>query len=184
MDDDDAGVPNFIITISDWRPSNTKKAFALDGFRKPFGEMEIKELQITFTANATGKLDILCHDGDTLRVDGTKIDIFKERNKISLRGLLKSTNGGRLEAKIGLEALSDFTNKTLEGELANEKLSGLLVATNFTKSNRSWSVTMRLLDSSCNWRTLTSSLCSKLFAGCFSSGGFASSLLGSNHDAE
>ena len=34
-----------------------------------------------------------------------------------------------------LEILSNFTNETLEGELADEQLGGLLVATDFTKSD-------------------------------------------------
>lgn len=34
-----------------------------------------------------------------------------------------------------LEVLSDLTNETLEGELADEQLGGLLVATDFTESN-------------------------------------------------
>ena len=33
-----------------------------------------------------------------------------------------------------LEVLSDFTNETLEGELADEELGRLLVPTNFTES--------------------------------------------------
>lgn len=45
-----------------------------------------------------------------------------------------------------LEVLSNFTDETLEGELADEELSRLLVATNFTESDRSGTETMRLLD--------------------------------------
>jgi len=48
---------------------------------------------------------------------------------------LKSTDGGRLEAEVALEVLGDFTDKTLEGKLADEKLGGLLVATNLTESD-------------------------------------------------
>lgn len=68
-------------------------------------------------------------------MDGTEIGVLKERHKISFDGLLKSTDGGRLEAKIRLEVLSNFTNKTLERQLADQKLSGFLVATNFTESD-------------------------------------------------
>ena len=59
---------------------------------------------------------------------------------------LKSTDGGRLEAEIRLEVLSDFTNQTLEGKLANEELSRLLVATDFTEGDGTRPETMRLLD--------------------------------------
>ncbi len=46
-----------------------------------------------------------------------------------------------------LEILSNFTNKSLEGELANEQLSRLLVTTNFTESDSSRPETMGLLHS-------------------------------------
>ena len=45
-----------------------------------------------------------------------------------------------------LEVLSDFTNETLEGELADEELGRLLVPTNFTESDGTRAETMRLLD--------------------------------------
>ena len=44
-----------------------------------------------------------------------------------------------------LEILSDLTHETLEGELADEQLGGLLVATDFTKSDGTRAETMRLL---------------------------------------
>ena len=45
-----------------------------------------------------------------------------------------------------LEVLSDLTNETLEGELADEQLGGLLVAPDFTERDGSGPETMRLLD--------------------------------------
>ena len=48
--------------------------------------------------------------------------------------------------KTDLEILSDFTNKTLEGELANEELGRLLVPTNFTESDGTRAEAVRLLD--------------------------------------
>ena len=72
-----------------------------------------------------------------LTVDSAKIGIFKEGDKVGLNGFLESTDGGRLEAKIRLEVLSNFTDKTLEGQLADQKLSRLLVATNLTEGNSS-----------------------------------------------
>ena len=47
-----------------------------------------------------------------------------------------------------LEVLRDFTDKTLEGEFANKKLGGLLVAPDFTERDGSGPETMRLLDTS------------------------------------
>jgi hypothetical protein len=45
-----------------------------------------------------------------------------------------------------LEILCDFTDETLEGELADEQLSGFLVTPDFTESDGSWAETMGLLD--------------------------------------
>ena len=45
-----------------------------------------------------------------------------------------------------LEILSDLTDETLEGELADEQLGGLLVAPDFTERDGSGPETMRLLD--------------------------------------
>ena len=44
-----------------------------------------------------------------------------------------------------LEVLCDFTDESLEGELPDQELRGLLVATNFTKGNGSRAETVRLL---------------------------------------
>ena len=74
-------------------------------------------------------------DGDTLGVDGAKVGIFEEGDEVSLNGFLEGTNGGRLEAEVGLEVLSNFTNETLEWKLSDQELSRLLVATNLTKSD-------------------------------------------------
>ena len=53
-----------------------------------------------------------------------------------------------MESEIGLEVLCNFPDETLEGEFADQKLSRLLVTTNFTKSDGTWAVTMGLLDTS------------------------------------
>jgi hypothetical protein len=63
-------------------------------------------------------------DGDTLGVDGGKVGVLKERDKISLGGLLKSHDGRRLEAQIRLEVLCDLTDETLEaaGEVSSAEV--------------------------------------------------------------
>ena len=45
-----------------------------------------------------------------------------------------------------LEVLCNLTNKTLEGELADEELRRLLVATNLAESDSTGAEAMRLLD--------------------------------------
>ena len=51
-----------------------------------------------------------------------------------------------LEAKVTLEILGDLTNKTLEGELADEQVGGLLVTTDLTESDGTGSESVGLLD--------------------------------------
>lgn len=48
--------------------------------------------------------------------------------------------------KTHLEVLGNFTNETLEGELADEQLGRLLVAPNFTEGDGSRAEPVRLLD--------------------------------------
>ena len=70
-------------------------------------------------------------------MDGAEVGILKEGDKVGFDGLLKSTDGGRLEAEVRLEVLGDFTDETLERELADEELGRLLVATDLTESDGS-----------------------------------------------
>ena len=79
-------------------------------------------------------------------MDGAKISIFEEGDEVSLNGLLESTDGRRLEAKVRLEVLGDFTNKTLEGELSDQELGGLLVTTDLTESDGSWNALLVTTD--------------------------------------
>ena len=84
---------------------------------------------------AASKLDVLALDGDTLGVDSAQVGVFKERDEVSLNGFLEGTDGRGLEAQVGLEVLCDFTDKTLEGKLADQELGGLLVTTDLTESD-------------------------------------------------
>jgi histone H3 len=126
-------------------------------------------------------LNILGHDGNTLGVNGAQVGILKQANKVSFGGFLKSKDCRSLKAQIVLEILSNLTNQTLEGELANQKISRLLVATNLTKSDSSWAVTVRLLDASSGRSRLASCFGGKLLTRSLSSGGFTSGLLGTGH---
>ena len=87
------------------------------------------------TAETAGELDVLALDGDTLGVDGAEVGVLEEGDEVGLDGLLERTDGGALEAEVGLEVLSDLTDQALEGELANEELGRLLVATDLTESD-------------------------------------------------
>ena len=70
-------------------------------------------------------------------MDGAKIGVFEKRDEVSLNRLLESADSRGLEAEVGFEVLGNFTDETLEGEFADEELSGFLVATNLTESDSS-----------------------------------------------
>ena len=133
------------------------------------------------TTEAAGELDVLGLDGDTLGVDGAKVGVLEEGDEISLNGLLKSTDGRGLEAKVRLKVLSDLTNKALEGQLADEELGGLLVTTDLTESDGSGFVAVRLLDTTSRGGGLASSLGGKLLTRGLATSRFTGSLFSTGH---
>lgn len=106
-------------------------------------------------------------------MDGAQVGVLKEGDEVSLHGLLKGANSRGLEAEIRLEVLGDLTNKTLEGQLADEELGRLLVATDLTESDGTGLVAVRLLDTTGRWCGLASRLGSELLAGSFATRGLA-----------
>ena len=101
------------------------------------------------TTNTSYKLHILGHDSNTLGMDGTQVGVLKKTYVVCLRGLLQGKDGRSLEPKIScLKSWAISRTKTLEGELADEKIGGLLVPTDLTKGNSSRSVTVGLLHTS------------------------------------
>jgi hypothetical protein len=125
--------------------------------------MEIGYLR-TLPTQPPCKGKILWLDGNTLGMDSSKIGVLKQRDKVSLGSLLQRHHSRRLETQVSLynstlayespqiqrvtnlEVLRNFTDKTLEGQLPNKQLGRLLVPTDFTKSDRSRTESMRLLD--------------------------------------
>jgi hypothetical protein len=108
-----------------------------------------------FASDTTSQLDVLWHDGDSLRVDGAQVGVFEQSNQISFAGFLQGYNSGALETQISLEILGDLTDQTLEGQFADQQFSRFLVATNFTKSHYARTITMWFLDSTNGWSTFT-----------------------------
>ena len=135
----------------------------------------------TLSTDTAGKLDVLGHDGDTLGVDGAQVGVFEETDEVSLRSLLEGHDGRGLETQVSLEVLSDLTDKTLEGQLADQKLGGLLVTTDLTKSDGTGPITMGFLDSTGGRGGLTGGLGGQLFPGGFASSGLTGGLLGTGH---
>ena len=126
-------------------------------------------------------MDVLWHDGDSLGVDGAQVGVFEEADQVGFAGFLESCDSGRLESQVGLEVLGDLSDQTLEWELSDEKLGRLLVSSDLSKSDGSWSVSVRFLYSSCGWGALSGSLGGQLFSWSFTSSRFSCSLLGSSH---
>lgn len=132
-------------------------------------------------SDSPGELDVLGHDGDPLGVDSAEVGVFEETDEVSLAGLLKGHDRRALEAEIGLEVLRDLSHEALEGQLADEELGALLVATDLSESHRPWPVAMGFLHPPGGWGALPGCLGGELLPGGFASGGLASSLLGTGH---
>ena len=135
----------------------------------------------TLSTDAAGELDVLRHDGDALRVDGAQVGVLEETNEVGLRSLLKGEDGGSLEAQVTLEVLGDLADETLEGELPDEEVGRLLVATDLTKGDGTGAVAVGLLYASGGRGRLARGLGGELLAGGLASSGLAGGLLGSCH---
>lgn len=90
-----------------------------------------------FSTNSSGQLNVFWHDRDPLRMNGAQIGVFEQADKICLGCFLKSEDGMALEPEISLEILGNFTDQSLEWELANQKLGALLVFPDLTVPNLS-----------------------------------------------
>ncbi len=91
-------------------------------------------------------------------MDGAQVGVLEERDEIGLDRLLQRTDGRRLEAEVRLEVLRDLTDQALEGELPDEQLRRLLVATDLSERDRAGLVPMGLLDTARRRRRLTGGL--------------------------
>jgi len=135
----------------------------------------------TLASDSSGQLDVLGHDSHALGVDGAEVGVLEQTNQVGLRSFLEGTDSSALETQIGLEVLCDLTHQTLEGQLADQELSRLLVTTDLTQSDGTGPVTVRLLDASGGGRGLARSLGGKLLARGLASGGLTGGLLGTGH---
>ena len=137
----------------------------------------------TLSTDTAGQLDVLGHDGHTLGVDGTQVGVLKQTNQVGLTGLLEGHDSRALEAEVSLEILGDLTDQALEGQLADEQLSGLLVPPDLTESDCAGPVPVGLLHTPGGWGGLASSLGGQLLPGGLASGGLSCGLLGTGHGA-
>jgi len=135
----------------------------------------------TLSANTAGELNVLGHDGDTLGVDGAQVGVLEQADEVGLGGFLEGQDGRSLETQVGLEVLGNLTDKTLEGQLADQQVGGLLVTTNLTESDGTGSVAVGLLYTSGGRGGLTGSFGGELLTRSFASGGFTGGLFGAGH---
>ena len=77
----------------------------------------------SFTTDSSCELDVLGHDGHSFGVDRTQVGVFEQADQVALTSFLQGHDRGALESEIGLEVLSDFTDKSLEGQLSDQQLS-------------------------------------------------------------
>jgi hypothetical protein len=149
----------------------------LVGRADTFGRRHLR----AFATDSACKLDILGHDRHALGMDGREVGVLEEANKVSLSRLLERKDGGSLEAEIGLEVLGNLTDKALEWQLADQKLGGLLVTSDLTKSDGSRSVPVRLLDATRGRRGLACGLGCQLLSRGLATGTLACCLLSACH---
>lgn len=115
-------------------------------------------------------------------MDGAQVGVFEEADEVGFGGFLEGRDGRRLESKVGLEVLGNLTDETLEWELSDEELGGLLVSSDLTESDGSRSVPVRLLDPAGGWGGLSRGLGSELLSRGLASGGFTCGLFCTSHD--
>ena len=114
-------------------------------------------------------------------MDGAQVGVLKQTNEVSLASLLEGHDSRGLEPEVSLEVLGNLSDQTLEGELADEELSGLLVPPDLPEGDSSRPVPVGLLDSTSGGSRFPGSLGGQLFTRGLASGRFTSGLLGTSH---
>ena len=80
-------------------------------------------------------------------MDGTEVGIFEEIKEVSLSSLLEGKDSGGLESDVLVELRGDPADESLEGELSDEVLGGVLKTSDWTESKSSGSESAGLIDS-------------------------------------
>ena len=112
----------------------------------------------SLASDPSGEDQVLRHDGDSLGVDSAEVGVFEEADGVEFSGLLEGEDGGALEAELLLELMGDLPHESMEWDLSDEEIGGLLVLPDFSEGDDSWSISVRLLDTPCDWGALSSGL--------------------------
>ena len=141
---------------------------------------------VPFASNPHSKLDIPLHDGDTVSVDGAKVGILEETDKVSFGGFLESSDGAGLEPKVTTESGGDFSDEPLEWELPDEELSALLVLPDFSEGDGTWAESVLLLGTLGvnDWGGLAGSLGTERLPWGLTTSGLSCGLLSTSHSQE
>ena len=75
------------------------------------------------SSDSLGELEVSGHDGDSLGVNGAEVGVFEERDEVSFGSFLEGQDGRRLESKLLLPFMGDFSDHSLEGEFSDEEIS-------------------------------------------------------------
>ena len=134
----------------------------------------------SLTTDSAGELHVLGHDGHTLGVDGAEVGVLEESDHVGLSSLLEGEDGGGLESEVVLELGGDLTDESLEGEFADQELSGFLELSDLTEGDGSGSESVGSLDTT-GGLGLGGGLGSDVLSGVLSSGALASGHLSASH---
>ena len=83
--------------------------------------------------NTECQFQVARKNGYALGMDGAEVCVLKQGDQVCLASLLKSQDGDRLPAEVGLEVLADLAHQALKGNLTDKKLGGLLKFANFSQ---------------------------------------------------
>ena len=117
-------------------------------------------------------------------MDGAQVGVLKESYEVGLASFLEGHNGRALETQVGLKILCYFTDQALKRQFPDQEFRAFLISSDLTKSDSSWPVSVRFLDTTGSWGTLTGGLGSQLFAGGFPTGRLPSRLFCTSHNFE
>ena len=126
-------------------------------------------------------MDILGHDGNSLGVDGAKVGVLEETDEVSFRGFLEGHDSRRLESEVVVESTGNFSDESLEWKLSEEEVSGLLISSDFSESDGTWSESVWFFDTSSGGGGFSGGLSGEGLLGGFGGGGFSSGLFGTGH---
>lgn len=100
------------------------------------------------SSDSSSELDVSDHDGNSSGVDGAKVGVLEKSDQVGLDGFLQSVDGGALESEVLSDLSSDGSDDSLERKLSQKQVGALLVLSDFSDGDGSWSESVWLLDSS------------------------------------